>query len=319
MSSRRDFLRATATITAAAALASPVAPLFAQEAAKPQADSDAMLTRKIPATGEVLPAMGFGTYAAMMTDDTGEATIAAKAELLKAFYDAGGRVVDTAPSYGNAEEVIGITSTMLGLNDKIFITTKVLEREGGAEAGVKSFERSFQRLQRDKTTKKIEVMQCHNFINWDTHLKTMREWKEKGQFRYIGVTHYQNHAHEQLERILKRDKVDFLQINYSAPEPQAADRLLPAARDLGVAVLINRPFVGGDVIRKAKQKPLPDFCKPFASSWAQALLKFCLAHDAVTCVIPATGKPEHMRDNMQAGRGQLPDSSECEQLKKLFT
>jgi diketogulonate reductase-like aldo/keto reductase len=214
--------------------------------------------------------------------------------------------------------MIGLTSTKLGLNDKLFITTKVLERDGGAEAGVKSFERSFQRLGRDKTTKKIEVMQCHNFINWDTHLKTMRQWKDEGKFRYIGVTHYQNHAHEDLERIIKRDKVDLLQINYSAPEPQAADRLLPAARDLGMAVLINRPFVGGDVIRKVQQKPRPDFVKPFASSWAQAMLKFVIAHDAVTCVIPATGNVEHMRDNMRAGYGRLPDPGECAQLRKQF-
>ena len=277
-----------------------------------------MLTRKIQSSGEVLPAVGFGTYAAMMTEDMSEETLNGKADLLKAFYDAGGRVVDTASSYGNAEQVIGITSTKLGLNDKIFITTKVLEKGGGAEAGIKSFERSFKRLQRDKTTNKIEVMQCHNFIDWDTHLPTMRKWKDDGKFRYIGVTHYQNHAHEQLERIIKRDKVDFLQINYSVPEPQAADRLLPAAKDLGMAVLINRPFVGGDVIRKAQQKPLPDFAKAFASSWAQAMLKFVLANDAVTCVIPATGNVEHMKDNMRAGVGRLPTKDECEQLKKLF-
>lgn len=319
MNTRRDFLRLTAAATAACLFANSFTRAAEAPDTKPQAATGGMLTRKIPATGEVLPGMGFGTYAAMMTDgDTSEATINAKAEVLKAFYGAGGRVVDTAPSYGNAEEIIGITSSKLGLNDKLFITTKVLERSGGVAAGIESFERSFQRLQRDKSTKKIELMQCHNFIDWDTHLPTMRKWKEDGKFRYIGVTHYQNHAHEELERILKRDKVDFLQINYSAPEPQAENRLLPAARDLGVAVLINRPFVGGDVIRKAKQKPLPDFCKPFASTWAQALLKFCLAHDAVTCVIPATGKVEHMKDNMQAGRGPLPNPSECAQLKKLF-
>ena len=318
MTTRRDFLRTTATLTAACAFASVARRAAAQDAAQPGAAAETMLTRKIPTTGEVLPAMGFGTYAAMMTDDTSEATVTAKAQVLKTFYDLGGRVVDTAPSYGNAEEIVGLTSTKLGLNDELFITTKVLERGGGAEAGVKSFERSFERLRRDPSSKKIEVMQCHNFIDWATHLPTMRQWKDKGKFRYIGVTHYQNHAHEELERILKRDKVDFLQINYSAPEPQAEDRLLPAAKDLGVAVLINRPFVGGDVIRKAKQKPLPDFCKPFASSWAQALLKFCLAHDAVTCVIPATGKVEHMKDNMRAGYGPLPNRSECEQLKKLF-
>jgi diketogulonate reductase-like aldo/keto reductase len=325
MTTRREFLRHSATVTAACLFAESLArgadaPAHVGDAsdAKAQATISAILTRKIPSSGEVLPAVGFGTFAAMMTKDMSDATIAAKANVLKTFYDAGGRLVDTAPSYDNAEEVIGITSSKLGLNDKIFITTKVLERDGGAEAGIKSFERSFQRLQRDKTTKKIEVMQCHNFINWDTHLPTMRKWKDDGQFRYIGVTHYQNHAHEDLQRIIKRDKVDFLQVNYSAPEPQAADRLLPAAKDLGMAVLINRPFVGGEEIRKVQAKPLPDFAKPFASSWAQAMLKFVLAHDAVTCVIPATGNAEHMKDNMQAGVGRLPDAKECEQIRKAF-
>jgi diketogulonate reductase-like aldo/keto reductase len=318
MKTRRDILRYGATVTAACLFTKSVARSAdaPESGAKPQAD--AILTRKIPSTGETLPAVGFGTFAAMMTNDVSDATIAAKAQVLKTFYDAGGRVVDTAPSYGNAEEVIGITSMKLGLNDKIFLTTKVLERDGGAEAGIQSFDRSFQRLQRDKTTKKIEVMQCHNYINWETHLPTMRKWQEGVKFRYIGVTHYQNHAHADLERIIKRDKVDFLQINYSAPEPQAAERLLPTAKDLGMAVLINRPFVGGDVIRKAQQKPLPDFCKPFASTWAQVMLKFVIAHDAVTCVIPATGNAEHMKDNMQSGQGRLPTREECEQIRKLF-
>jgi diketogulonate reductase-like aldo/keto reductase len=313
MKTRREILRYGATVTAACLLTNS----FARSADAPTTTTGAILTRKIPSTGETLPAVGFGTFAAMMTNDLSEATIAAKAQVLKNFYDAGGRVVDTAPSYGNAEEVIGITSMKLALNDKIFITTKVLERDG-ADAGIQSFERSFKRLQRDKTTQKIEVMQCHNYIDWDTHLPTMRKWKDDGKFRYIGVTHYQNHAHADLERIIKRDKVDFLQINYSAPEPQAADRLLPTAKDLGMAVLINRPFVGGDVIRKVQQKPLPDLCKPFASTWAQVMLKFVIAHDAVTCVIPATGNAEHMKDNMQAGYGRLPTRDECEQIRKLF-
>ena len=320
MKTRRQILRDGATFTAACLFAKSLArgADAPPSDAKVQATTGAMLTRKVPSTGEVLPAVGFGTFAAMMTNDMADATIAAKAEVLKAFFDSGGRVVDTAPSYGNAEEVIGITSTKLALNDKIFVTTKVLERTGGTEAGIKSFDRSFQRLQRDKTSKKIEVMQCHNYINWDTHLPTMRKWKDDGKFRYIGVTHYQNHAHDDLERIIKRDKVDFLQINYSAPEPQAAERLLPAAKDLGMAVLINRPFVGGDVLRRAQQRPLPDFVKPFASSWAQVMLKFVLANDAVTCVIPATGNAEHMKDNMKSALGRLPDQNECEQIRQLF-
>jgi hypothetical protein len=167
------------------------------------------------------------TFAAMMTKEMSDATINGKAEVLKAFYNAGGRLVDTAPSYDNAEEVIGVTSTKLGLNDKIFITTKILERGGGAEAGITSFERSFQRLQRDKSTKKIEVMQCHNFIEWDVHLPTMRKWKDDGKFplhrrpRITRTTRTRSSSESS-----SANKVDFLQINYSVPEPQAAEQLL---------------------------------------------------------------------------------------------
>ncbi len=267
--------------------------------------------RKIPSSGEEIPVIGLGTYAGLMAPDLKEETLAPRQEVLRLFHEAGGRLVDTAPSYGNAEEVTGILSTKLGLNDKLFFAPKVLE-EGGEADGLRSYQRSLDSLKRDK----LEVMQCHNFIGWDAHLKTMRQWKENGKFRYIGVTHYQDHAHEELERIIKRDKVDFLQINYAVTERKAADRLLPAAKDLGIAVLINRPFAAGQLFKRLKDKPLPEFVKPFASSWAQAMLKFVIANDAVTCVIPATSNPQHLTDNVGAGRGRLPDKGELEQLVK---
>lgn len=270
----------------------------------------AMMKRKIPSTGEEIPVIGLGTYGGMMTKDVTDATLAPKEQVFKILYEAGGRLIDTAPSYGNAEEVIGIVTTKTGLNDKLFFATKVLEQDG-EEAGLKSYRRSFDRLKRSG---KMELMQCHNFILWDTHLKTMRQWKEQGKFRYIGVTHYQDHAHAELETIIKRDKPDFLQINYSAAEPKAADRLLPAAKDLGIAVLINRPFAAGEILRRMKDKPLPEPMKPFATSWAQALIKFVLANEAVTCVIGATGNPDHMRDNVQAGFGDLPHEEACKTL-----
>jgi aryl-alcohol dehydrogenase-like predicted oxidoreductase len=308
MTTRRTFLRHAALSAAAAALASVGSRLDAQDVTP-----EAMITRKIPKTGEVLPAVGLGTFKALMTADLKDQTLAPRMEVLKIFFDAGGRLVDTAPSYGNAETVAGLLTTKLGINDKLFIATKVLE--GGGEAdGLRSYERSLQLLKRDR----LDLMQCHNFIGWDAQLKTMRQWKDRGKFRYIGVTHYQNVGHEELERIIKRDNVDFLLVNYNVAERKAADRLLPTARDHGMGVLINRPFAAGELLATTKGTPLPDFVTTWASSWPQALCKFALAHDAVTCILPATSKPDHMRDNIRAGFGRLPDRDQCERLIRAF-
>jgi aryl-alcohol dehydrogenase-like predicted oxidoreductase len=314
MTTRRTFLRHSALATAACAFASVNSSSRAEEGAKlPAASTEGMITRKVGLSGEVVPAVGLGTYKALMTDDLEEQTLAPRMEVLKIFYDHGGRLVDTAPSYGNAETVAGLLTTKLGINDKLFIATKVLERGGEAD-GLRSYQRSLDLLKRQK----LDLMQCHNFIGWDTQLKTMRKWKDDGKFRYIGVTHYQDHGHDELERIVKRDKLDFLQVNYNVAERKAAGRLLPTARDLGMGVLINRPFAAGELLKSAQAKPLPDFVKPWASSWAQALCKFALAHDAVTCILPATSKPEHMKDNIQSGFGRLPNQRECDQLVALF-
>ncbi len=298
MLNRRQFLVASAAVIAVGRVATAD-------------DAQQQLMRKIPSTGEMIPAMGLGTFNGLMSPDLSEANLSPRREVLKRFYEAGGRLVDTAPSYGNAEEVIGILSEQLKLNDKLFFATKVLERGGEAD-GIASYQRSMQRLKRDK----LELMQCHNFIGWETHLKTLRQWKEQGKFRYIGVTHYQNHAHEELERIIRRDKVDFLQINYSAGEPESAQRLLPVAKDLGVAVIVNRPFAGGGLMKKLQDRPLPDFAKAFAPSWPVALLKFVLANDAVTVAVPATSNPDHLADNMRAGVGPLPSADDCRKLRE---
>jgi diketogulonate reductase-like aldo/keto reductase len=310
MSTRRTFLKRTAAATAACVITGRF--LLAAEATSTSTPAE-MITRKIPSSGESIPVVGLGTWNALNPQKVNEQTLAPLAEVLKLFFDTGGRVVDTAPSYGTAEEVTGILAQRLGLTDKLFFATKVLEH--GEQDGLRSFERSLQHLHRDK----IDLMQCHNFTDWPTQLKSMRQWKEQGKFRYIGVTHFQDPAHGELERILKRDKPDFLQTNYSIAEPDAAKRLLPAAKDLGVAVLINRPFEAGGLFRSTREKPLPDFVKPFADSWAQAFLKFVIANEAVTCVIGATGKPDHMRDNLQAGFGRLPDAGEQKKLVEFLS
>ncbi len=296
---RRQFLATSAIALSSAAIAS------AQPATT---QSQSMLTRKIPSSGESIPVVGLGTWNALNPEKLDDASLKPLEEVVRIFYDAGGRVIDTAPSYGSAEEVTGILTDRMELSDKVFIATKVLER--GAEAGLGSFNRSLQRLKRQK----IELMQVHNFTDWKTVLPLLREWKQKGTFRYIGVTHYQDHAHDDLEAIIKADKPDFLQLNYSIAERAAEKRLLPVARDNGTATLINRPFASGGLIRSVSAKPLPDFVKPFASTWAEALLKFVLAEEAVTCIIPATRNPKHMQENVRAGFGRLPTKDEREKL-----
>jgi diketogulonate reductase-like aldo/keto reductase len=303
-SSRRQFLVSSAIVLSAAVVAT------AQPATT---QSPSMRSRKIPSTGESIPVVGLGTWIAMNPPRVDEAALKPLEEVVRVFYDAGGRVIDTAPSYGAAEEVTGLLTMRMGLSDQFFIATKVAER--GAEAGVGSFNRSLQRLKREK----IELMQIHNLNDWKTMLPLMREWKQNGTFRYIGVTHYQESAHDELETIIKADQPDFLQVNYSLAERNAQKRLLPAARDNGVATLINRPFGGGGLIRSLAAKPLPDFVKPFASTWAEALLKFILADEAVTCVIPATKNPKHMQENVRAGFGRLPTKEDREKLLAAVT
>jgi diketogulonate reductase-like aldo/keto reductase len=297
--SRRRFLSASA-IALTAAIAS------AQSA--PTTQPQPMLTRKIPSSGESIPAVGLGTWNALNPEKLDAPSLKPLEEVIRIFYDAGGRVIDTAPSYGTAEEVTGLLTDRMGLSDKVFIATKVLER--GADAGLGSFNRSLQRLKRHT----IELMQVHNFTDWKTMLPLLREWKQKGTFRYIGVTHYQDHAHDELETIIKADKPDFLQLNYSIAERAAEKRLLPVAKDNGTATLINRPFASGGLIRRVSTKPLPDHAKAYASTWAEALLKFVLAEEAVTCIIPATKNPKHMQENVRAGFGRLPTNDEREKL-----
>jgi len=163
----------------------------------------------------------------------------------------------------------------------------------------------------------IDLMQIHNLLDWRAHIATLREWKVQGRVRYIGITHYEPSAYGDLERVMRQEKPDFVQLAYSIGVRDAAERALPLARDLGVGVLVNRPFEGGGLFAHARTKPLPPFAQAFASSWAQAFLKFVIAHPAVTCAIPGTGNPEHMRDNAQAGEGRLPTPDECRELVRF--
>ncbi len=261
-----------------------------------------MLQRAIPSSGEKIPAIGLGSWQVF---DVGPdpAQRQPLEEVLSRFVALGGRVVDSSPMYGRAEQVIGDIATKLGLQASLFLATKVWTT--GKEEGSASMERSLAKLQ----TKTIDLMQVHNLVDVRTHLATLRDWKEQGRTRYLGITHYNSSAYSEVAKLLRTEKIDFLQINYSLGEREAEKEILPLAQERGVAVLINRPFGGGDLFSRVRQRPLPNWAAEFdCHSWAQFLLKWIIAHPAVTCAIPATGNVRHLEENMQAGLGRLPDT-----------
>ena len=279
----------------AAGLFLPITPRAANES------SSAMLTRAIPSSGEKLPVIGLGTWQAFDVDLTADNRRQLE-EVLSLFVKFGGRVIDSSPMYGRAEAVMGDLTATLGIRDKLFLATKVWTH--GKESGIKSMERSMALLR----TKRIDLMQVHNLVDVHTHLATLREWKEQGRIRYVGITHHEAGAFGEMEELMRSEKLDFVQINYSLMEPEAEQSLLPLARERGIAVLANRPFGAGDLFDKVRSKPLPDWASEFdCRSWAQFFLKWIVAHSAITCAIPATNKPRHLEDNMQGGTGPLPD------------
>ena len=288
--------------------AAVVLPITTQAAA----ESSTMLTRMIPSSGETLPVIGLGTWRAFDVDLTSDIRRQLE-EVLSLFVKLGGRVIDSSPMYGRAEEVIGELTAALGIRERLFLATKVWTR--GKENGIKSTERSMALLR----TNRIDLMQVHNLLDVHTHLATLRQWKEQGRIRYIGVTHYNSSAFPEIEKILRTEKLDFLQINYSLMEPEAEQRVLPVTQERRIAVLVNRPFGGGDIFERVRSKPLPDWAAEFdCRSWAQFFLKWIIAHPAVTCVIPATDKPRHLEDNMLAGIGPLPDARMRRRMVELL-
>ena len=269
--------------------------------ARAPTEATAMETRPIPKTGEAIPRIGLGTW---QTFDIGSdaAERAPRREVLERFLAAGGRVIDSSPMYGKAEEVTGDLLADLGAIGKPFLATKVWTT--GKRSGVEQMQRSMRRMR----TEKLDLMQVHNLQDWKTHLPVMREWKQAGTFRYIGITHYGHAAFGELEQIMRKESIDFIQLPYNIADRAAEQRLLPAAKDTGTAVIVMRPFEEGDLFRTVKGKALPPWAADFdCASWAQFFLKFILGHPAVTCPIPATSKPAHLADNVGAGQGRLPD------------
>jgi aryl-alcohol dehydrogenase-like predicted oxidoreductase len=261
-----------------------------------------MLTRPVPSTGEALPAVGLGTW---QTFDVGDAP-AARAplrEVLRRFFAAGAKLIDSSPMYGTSEAVVGDLLRGTPWSRQALVATKVWTQ--GREAGEAQLVESERRM-----GGRLDLVQVHNLLDWRTHLPTLRAWKAARRIRYVGVTHYSLSAFDELERIVRTERVDFVQLPYSVGVREAEKRLLPAARDTGTAVIVMRPFEGGSLFRDARAKPLPDFAREVgATSWAQLFLKWILAHPAVTVAIPATANPEHLDDDLAAARGPLPDEA----------
>jgi diketogulonate reductase-like aldo/keto reductase len=261
-----------------------------------------MLTRPIPRTQEALPIIGLGTWQAF---DVDPARRAPQVEVMKQFLAAGGRVIDSSPMYGKAEGVVGDVLADLGATATPFFATKVWTR--GKREGLAEMERSRQRMR----AARIDLMQIHNLLDWQTHLPVLRELKQAGKIRYLGVTHYAHGELPQIEKLMRTEQLDFVQVPYNVADRVVEARLLPAAADTGTAVLVMRPFEEGALFRQVRGKPLPGVARALAcTSWAQLFLKFIVGHPAVTCPIPATADPAHLADNIQAGFGPLPDAAQ---------
>jgi len=260
-----------------------------------------MARRIIPSTGELLPVIGLGTSRVFDTN-LSEKSLNPRKEIVKALLDHGGSLIDTSPMYGRAEEVTGKIAQDLKINDRLFLATKVWIE--GKEAGEIQMNASSKKLNKAV----IDLMQIHNLLDWKTHIKTLYEWKEQGKINYIGISHFRSNAFNQIEKIITKERIDFAQFNYSLEEREAEKRLLPLCREKGVATLINRPFMRGKLFKAVARKKLPSWTYEYnVNTWSQFFLKFILANQAVTTVIPATSNPAHMIDNLIGGIGPIPE------------
>ncbi len=262
-----------------------------------------MLMRPIPSTGEKLPVIGVGTWERFDVKAKSAKRTELK-EVLSTLFAGGGRIIDSSPMYGAAEGVVGDLLSELPPEPRPFLATKVWIK--GQQEGIQQMKRSMQLMGAER----LDLIQVHNLVDWRVHLETLKAWKAEGRIRYLGITHYTPSAHAELETVMRAAQWDFVQLEYSLEDRAAEARLLPLAQERGIAVIVNKPFGGGGLIRRLRGEPLPAWGKEAGySSWAELLLKFILAHPAVTCVIPGTGDPAHMGDILKAGEGPLPDKA----------
>lgn len=254
-----------------------------------------MTFRKIPSSGQIIPVVGLGTW---QTFDVGSDKVERKklTEVLQKMHELGGSVIDSSPMYGQSERVVGDLTSQLDFQNQFFYATKVWTT--GKERGIAQMRESFDKMKRET----MDLVQIHNLQDWQVHMKTLKDWKNEGKIKYWGITHYTNSSHDQLSRIIEDEKPDFVQFNYAVDDRNAEKRLLNVAMENGTAVLINRPFGGGNLFKWSKGKSLPGWCADYhIESWGQFFLKYLISHPTVTCVIPGTSNPVHVVDNMKAG------------------
>ncbi len=298
--SRHRFLKIMGATAASSLVASNMA----------WAAKGSIITKAIPKSGEKLPVVGLGTASSFASSQDADA----RKDVIKALLDNGATLIDTAPSYAQAEEVTGNILQELGVTKKVFVATKV--RVEGRDNGITSFNASLEKLK----TNKIDLMQIHNLVDTATHLATMREWKKKGTFRYLGITHWQPEQQERLAEVMAKEELDFVQFNYSVDVRGPEKTLLPLAKDKGIAVLVNVPLGRGKLLEAVKGKTVPAWAKELGcESFAQMLLKFVVSHPAVTVAIPATSKAKHMADNIGAAYGRLLNEKERQKIAEFWS
>jgi len=274
--------------------------------------NESMLKRVIPSSGEEMPVIGLGT-SRVFDIEPSKNELNVREKILDIFYENGGRLIDTSPMYGMSEEIIGITAKKYIEKNRFFLATKVWTE--GRENGMRQIEESFQKMRTDK----ISLIQVHNLLDWKTQIKTLRSLKDEGRIDYIGITHYKSNAFDEMIKIMKAEKVDFAQFNYSMGEREAEQKILPFCKDNGIATLINRPFMRGRLFREAQEKKLPSWVTDYdIDSWGQFFLKYIISHDAVTNIIPATSKPKNMLDNARAGMGRMLDEKAKKRMFEVF-
>tara|TARA_E500000331_G_scaffold90960_1_gene86970 strand:- start:11878 stop:12705 length:828 start_codon:yes stop_codon:yes gene_type:complete len=274
--------------------------------------NQSMLKRVIPSSGEEMPVIGLGTSRVFDIEPT-KNELNIRKEILDIFYKNGGRLIDTSPMYGMSEEIIGITAKKYIEKNRFFLATKVWTE--GRENGMRQIEESFQKMRANK----ISLIQVHNLLDWKTQIKTLRSLKDEGRIDYIGITHYKSSAFDEMIKIMKAEKIDFAQFNYSLGEREAEKNILPFCKDNGIATLINRPFMRGRLFREAQEKKLPSWVSDYdIDSWGQFFLKYIISHDAVTNIIPATSKSKNMLDNTRAGMGKMLDAGAKRRMLEIF-